>query len=670
MRKFLFTASAVYTASASKSPTSAISKVITILQDMKSQVTAETKAGADENEATQNQCIADISGLEGDVTYTQEKLDTATATQEKAAAESAKYQAEAEELAPVIAQAESEIAAGKQAQKEAQQQFSAEEAELTEAVQMLTSAYSVLKRSLAGPGESFLQMKSTKASPVEIEKVVTALKSIVNAGWVDKDSKGKVQSFIEEDDSLSLSKALSLAQNKAPQAQTSNYQSKSGGILDAIQKMQNQAETELTDLKNRAMKSRHAHEMLMQDLTSTVSSKTEQLDAAKAHAAEAAGNAKDAGADAENQKSALKDFKKTLRDTKAGCERAAKDWAARSAEAQEEISVIQQAVDILSGKFGGDSLLQVSKKGYATGKSVKISSIIRQLTENNDSEKIISFGLLQASELLRTSDDPFEKVRKLIVDMISKLEQEQADEAKKEAMCVENKKKGAMKVKVTKGQLEQTQARSDKANATASKLAVEIDEMSTEVKNLEGARANWTSERNAEAQEYEVVVKDTTESIEALSAAIEKLNEFYGSSDSTAFLQSSKLSDKGSTIISILETAQSDFEKLLHTTKSNEAEAIRTFEQRSQDAEVTLAKTKAMIEGKQSQLAASKQLIETLSGDLDNAQKAYEAASEFLAGVMETCAVKPMSFEEKQAKRLADIDGLKQALEILSGDAE
>merc|ERR1719330_456296 len=83
-------------------------------------------------------------------------------------------------------------------------------------------------------------------------------------------------------------------------------------------------------------------------------------------------------------------------------------------------------------------------------------------------------------------------------------------------------------------------------------------------------------------------------------------------------------------IISILETAQSDFEKLLHTTKSNESEAVRTYEQKSQDAEVTLAKTQAMIEGKQSQLAGSKQLIETLSGDLDNAQKAYEAANEFL----------------------------------------
>lgn len=87
----------------------------------------------------------------------------------------------------------------------------------------IPKAYAVLKRAL-----SFVQ---TGAAPNQqaMSEVVVALGAIINSAWIDADSTKKVQAFLEETDSLSLHQ---------PQAQTSNYQSKSGGILDAIQGMQ------------------------------------------------------------------------------------------------------------------------------------------------------------------------------------------------------------------------------------------------------------------------------------------------------------------------------------------------------------------------------------------------------------------------------------------------
>jgi len=128
-----------------------------------------------------------------------------------------------------------------------------------------------------------------------------------------------------------------------------------------------------------------------------------------------------------------------------------------------------------------------------------------------------------------------------------------------------------------------------------------------------------------------------------------------------------KLSDKGDAIIQILETAQSDFEKIRQTTESSEKDAQAMYEKDMQDSEVSLAKSNAMIEGKTSEIASIKVQLGQLDEDLANAQKGFEAAGNYLASVQEACANKPMSFEERQSKRKSEIEGLKTALEILSG---
>jgi hypothetical protein len=634
---------------------------------MKKQVDSETARGQEQADATADQCIKDTTQLEGDIKYSGEKAEEAAAAKEDQAAKSASWQAEAMALAPQIADAESSKDGAKKEHAEASATFNKEEQELTEAVSMLTSAYAVLKRSFHGPGDSasFLQ-RADSSSEAEVEKALSALSSIIDAGWVssDEDSVHQVKAFLSSDSSDDLDfkshKARSLMQQ--PQATTSVYDNKSGGILKAIESMQEKASEELTKLREKALKARHSHELLVQDLVATIEMKTEQLNAAKTHSAEAAANSQKAGAEYADASESNGAYKDQLRDTTAGCEKAASDWAHRKEEAVEESAVIGQAVDVLSAKF---SFIQMTKGAIEVREQVSLK--LREL-----SQKYGDFALLQAAD--RTSKgDPFSKVTKMIADMITKLEDDQAKEAAKEGKCKSDLAKGKRDVKVRTQQLAQLQARADKANARVSELASDLQELADAARLLEASRQTWTKNRNAARSENAAALEEAKTSIEALNSAIGILTEFYGGKESEAsLLQTStstqKLSEKADAVIQILQTAQSDFEKIRQSTETAEKDQQATYEKDMQDAEVSMAKNKALREGKTSEQASVKVQIGQIDQDLGNAQKNVEAASSYLSAVMEQCANKPMSFEERQAKRKSEIEGLREALNILNGD--
>lgn len=78
---------------------------------------------------------------------------------------------------------------------------------------------------------------------------------------------------------------------------------------------------------------------------------------------------------------------------------------------------MQQAIDILGGKFGGESFLQtkaveVSESDFS--KRAHASSMLRRL-----SREFNSFGLMQVATAAQ--DDPFVKVRGMIKEMVGGL---------------------------------------------------------------------------------------------------------------------------------------------------------------------------------------------------------------------------------------------------------
>jgi len=285
------------------------------------------------------------------------------------------------------------------------------------------------------------------------------------------------------------------------------------------------------------------------------------------------------------------------------------------------------------------------------------------------SREFNQYGLVQVAQA--AAEDPFVKVRGMITDMISKLEQEARKEAGKEAKCKADKAKGTKDLKVKKNDFNKLLARSDASEAKFAKLGSEIADLGAQLKELAGSVREATNMRYKQTAENAAVVKDSAEAIESLNGAITVLSDFYGT-EAPAFVQisSQKQGDTASVILEILQTAQEDFEKLKQETEAAESKAADKFDKDMQASEVAKAKKTAQMEGKQNEKSTVKNQIVQISEDLAGAEKALQAAQDFLKGVMEACANKAMSYEERQAKRAAEIAGLKEALEILAPESD
>ena len=172
---------------------------------------------------------------------------------------------------------------------------------------------------------------------------------------------------------------------------------------------------------------KHAFELLAQDLTNQINTKEDMLAAAKQNEADSRAAAGEASSHLSETTESLNADKAQLQDTKADCHKAADEWAARKASAEQEAEVLQKASDVLSGKF---SLLQTKSsrtsllaKNRNYEQRERVATILRKM-----GHKFNSFSLLQAAEAAQ--DDPFVKVRGLIKDLIAELEEQGAAEAR------------------------------------------------------------------------------------------------------------------------------------------------------------------------------------------------------------------------------------------------
>merc|ERR1719296_50141 len=228
------------------------------------------------------------------------------------------------------------------------------------------------------------------------------------------------------------------------------------------------------------------------------------------------------------------------------------------------------------------------------------------------------FALIQAAE--SASQDPFVKVRGMVSEMIAKLEEEQRKEAGKEAKCRADKAKGEKDLANKKADFEKLASREDGSKAKIAKLQSDVADLNTQLQELSASLKEATSMRNKSRADNEATIKDAAESIESLSGAIKTLTDFYGAE--TAFVQTSQpKSDSANVIISMLQTAQEDFEKLKQETEAAESQQQDTYDKLVQEGEVTKAKKSALVEGKTNEIASVKVQLSQISEDLADAKK-------------------------------------------------
>merc|ERR1719335_1216510 len=152
------------------------------------------------------------------------------------------------------------------------------------------------------------------------------------------------------------------------------------------------------------------------------------------------------------------------------------------------------------------------------------------------------------------------------------------------------------------------------------------------------------------------------------------LRDYYGGASSAAFVQGSqpakpelfaKASGAGGGIIDILEVVESDFASSLAKEEKEESDAQTEYDKITQENAVTKTLKLQDVKYKTQEFTGLDKAISDMSADLATEKTEHAAVMEYYGKVKDRCIAVPETYEERKARREAEIEGLKEALNIL-----
>jgi len=393
----------------------------------------------------------------------------------------------------------------------------------------------------------------------------------------------------------------------------------------------------------------------------------------------------------------LKNAEEGLATANSDCMTTAADHEATVAARTEELKVIATVEKILKESTSGAveqtySLLQVASKtasklqtraDLANSEVVNMVKKLAHLQHSAALAQLASRIAVVVKYGARDGSDPFAKVKGLISDMISKLEKEGEAEATEKAYCDEQMAKTEAKKSELEGDIAKLTAKIDKAAAKSAQLKEEVKELQAELAALAKSQAEMDSIRQESHADFEVAKAELTQGLTGVRKALGVLKDYYGGAallqdDASlgAFMQQpakpaahGKASGAGGSIINILEVCESDFATNLSKEETEEADAQEEYEKTTQENKITKTTKEQDVKYKSQEATSLDKTISELSSDKDTTNTELSAVLEYYGKIKERCVAKPESYEEKKARREAEIAGLKDALSILESEA-
>jgi len=505
---------------------------------------------------------------------------------------------------------------------------------------------------------------------------VSALKQLA---LIPMEAKKTIDAFLDATEEPAEGLAVT-----APEAY--GYEFQSHGVIEMLEKLLDKFIDERTVLEKEEMNTKHAFEMLVQDLDAQIAQATQD----RTEKAELKAKTLQAKADAEGD---LKDTTTTrdadvkyLADLTATCEQKASDFEARQELRGEEIVAIEKAIEIISSEA-------VSGNADKHLPSLVQKSSLAQLRADGRSpnqQRVVSYLQKQAAQLnsrvlsalaVRVADDPFKKVKKMIKDLIVRLMEEANEEAEHKGWCDTELSTNEQTRKEKTESVEVLHAEIDQLEASIAKLTEEIAELTKAVAALDAAMAEATKLRAEETEKNSETIKDAQEAQTAVAQALVVLKEFYAkAAEATALIQQQPtpppifekeykgMQAENGGVVGMLEVIESDFARLEADTEAAEATAQKEYDTFMTDSKVDKASKTKDIEHKTAKKQDESQALTVKKQDLEGTQKELDAALAYFDKLKPSCVDAGVSYEDRVSRRKEEIESLQEALRILNGE--
>jgi len=629
-----------------------IEKIIQMIGDLETKIIKEGEDSQKVYEEFSEWCEDTSKDLMFEIKTGKGEVADLKATIEKESANIQVQESKIEELAGAIATDEADLKAATEIRDKEQATFAAEEKDLVETVDILERAIGIIEKEMNG-GASMMQLK--KAGTVtEVLGMMVQAQSLSGADAHRLTALVQSSQSSDDDDS------------GAPEAAA--YGSQSGGIIDTMNDLLEKSQAQLESTRATETANLQNYEMLKQSLTDEIKFANKEMDEAKKSKAASEEAKATAEGDLDVTSKALAEDVKALSDLHHSCMTKASDFEAETSSRGEELKALATAKKIIKDTTSGATsqsydFLQTSTQ---SGNSQAVH-FVRQLAKKQRSPLLAQLASRMASEMrfgTGSQADIFAKIKALITDMVEKLEAEAEADATKKAYCDKELAETNQKKDDKTSEIEKLAAKIAQQEAQSAKLKEEVATLEGELAALVRGQAEMDKIRAEEKALYETNSAEMEKGLNGIKLALKVLNEYYAKAD-----KSHSSGDGASTgIIGLLEVCESDFSKGLSEMNAAEETAQATYEQETKENEIEKVTKEQDVKYKTKESTGLDKSNAELTSDKENVEVELSAVAEYLKKIEDECIAKPETYEDRKARREAEISGLKEALSVLESE--
>jgi len=509
-------------------------------------------------------------------------------------------------------------------------------------------------------------------------------------------------------------------------SQAEEYAPQSGSILGILKQMHDEmvkGAADATESEEAAIKT---YEELMK-------AKKKEVDALSAEIETKLERSGDLGVQIAQMKNDLGDTEESLAADKEflanmekNCEAKKKEWEVIVKTRSEELAALADTIKVLNDDDAlelfkktlpsASSLMQIQVSAAATKK--RVLSMLKQFMKGKPGHDHVGFIALA----LEGKKIGFDKIIKMIDDVITSLKIEQADDDAKKDYCAkefdaaDDKKKGLERAHAD------LETAIENAKEDITKLAEEIDVLTAAIKELDKTVMEATEQRKEENEDFKELMASDTAAKELMKFAKNRLNKFYnpklykppaktelssedrivenmsGTSAPTeapggiagtgikVFAQVSqhthkaapppppetfgaytKKSEDSMGVMSMIDLLIADLDKEMTVAETDEKDAQEDYETLMSDSATKRTKDSKLLSEKKTIKAETEADLETHTDDKSATGKELMSTMQYIQSLHNECDFLLKYFDVRKEARASEIDALGKAKAVLNG---
>jgi len=676
-----------------------IRKVVTLLQTMQKKVEQEgaaeaklyekfmcyCKNGGSDLEASIGAAEGKVSSLPSEIKSAEEKLvqlktDVKQAQTDKAAAK------EAMTTATAIRDKEAAV-------------FASEKAEYDATITAIVKAVSALEKGMAG---GFLQTQSAQV-----------LRDFMRHG-----------ADLNEVDRQTLTAFLSASE-------ASSYAPQSGQIVGILKEMGDTMAADLAAAIKTEEDAIKTYNDLMAAKKEEVDALTAEIEKKLKRIGELGIEIVDMKEDLSDTESALTADKEFLANLEKSCATKTAEWEERSKTRAEELVALADTIKVLNDDDALDLFKKTLPSASASFVQTRVSletlrtkamQDLRRaaLTANRRHRPGLDFLVLALSGKRSLTQGTFDKVVKMIDNMVAELKKEQQDDADKKEYCSVQLDTSDDKKKALEHVVSDLEGEIAKAKELIATLTDEIAALQAGIVELDKSVAEATDQRKAENEEFKALMASDTAAKDLLGFAKNRLNKFYNPSlyvappkrelsagdriyenmggelttaapggiantGIAAFAEVkshnqvapppppatwdaySKKTEESAGVIGMIDLLIKDLDKEMTEASTEEKDAQADYETMMREsAEKRVADTKSLSD-KEAAKADTEKSLSDLSGEKKDKTSELLATLKYIQSLHTECDWLLQYYDMREQARTGEIDSLTKAKAVLSG---